>query len=402
MLNKLYRYVIAVAVWFISMAMEASTGHVIVAFDRAIPNYESTYRDVRTLSMIDNFIRNEINFDNLYVSVVGYAMNGGYPDIDDFVVLYTDKDSNSILWRDYNSLRELFPYWPMGEPAKMNNYDRPGSMQSLAKPYCVMETAVNDDNSAAGSTFVVFVTDEKVQGVDDDYNREWDEMSWYNRRAYERIHDTVFKKLQQFNETYRFEFRNRKTIDRDYVIASYELLPAAQPSIYSVSNLPSPLPIKRVRGGFTLACQVESHNPNYKVKDWALYSSSDSLFKRNEEGQVFIESSELKDGDTLEIRMIMRMSDNLYGGFLLSRRNCAGMALKQAVKLQDEAKVLGLMPLSDVFWWWSPSDVMTAVMIWDVLILLALIAITAYVFYIVFVIINTYHPNNKDIRLKKI
>ena len=157
-----------------------------------------------------------------------------------------------------------------------------------------------------------------------------------------------------------------------------------------------------MRGGFTLACQVESHNPNYKVKDWDVYSSSGSLFERNENGQVFIESSELKDGDTLEVRMIMRMSDNLYGGFLLSRRNCAGMALKQAIKLQDEAKVLGVMPLPDSFWWWFPNDVMTAVMIWDLLILLALIAITALVFYIVFVIVNTYHPSNKDIKLNKI
>lgn len=384
------------------MVAEATTGHVIVAFDRAIPNYEYTYRDARTLSMIDNFIRQELRFDNLYISVVGYSMNGGNPDIDDFVNLYTDKESHSVLWQNYNSLREMFPYWPMGEPTKMNNYYRPGSMQSLAKPYCVMETAVKDANSVADATFVIFVTDEKVQGVDDDYSREWEEMSWYNKGAYERMHDSVFEKLQKFNETYRFEFRCRKTIDREYVIASYELLPAVQPSIYSVSDLPSPLPIKRVRGGFTLACKVESHDTHYEVMDWAVYSSSGSLYKRNNDGNLFIKSNELKDGDTLEVRMIMRMSDSFYGGFLLSRRNCTGMALKQAIKLQDEAKVLGIMPLSDSFWWWTPNDVMTAVMLWDLLILLTLIAITIFVFYVVFVIINTYHPNNKDIKLKKI
>lgn len=401
-MSRFIRYTIVAALWCLSMVVKASTGHVIVAFDRAIPNYEYTYRDVRTLSMIDDFIRQEIRFDNLFISVVGYSMNGGYPDIDDFVVLYTDRENNSVLWQNYDSLREIFPYWPKGEPNIMSNYYRPGSMQSLAKPYCVMETAVKDVNYVADATFVIFVTDEKVQGVDDDYNREWEEMSWYNKGAYEKIHDGVFKKLQQFNETYRFEFRDRKMIDREYVIASYELLPAVQPSIYSVSDLPSPLPIKRVRGGFTLACKVESHVTHYEVKDWAVYSSIGSLFKRDSGGNLFINSNDLKDGDTLEVRMIMRMSDDLYGGFLLSRRNCAGMALKQKVKLQDEAKVLGIMPLSDSFWWWFPNDVMTAVMIWDLLILLALIAITVFVFYIIFVIINTYHPNNNDIRLKKI
>ena len=395
-------FALSVIVWRLPIAAEASIGHVIVAFDRAIPNYESTYRNVRTLNSIDEFIKKEIRFDHLFLSVVGYAMNGTYPDIDDFVVLYTDRDSKPILWQNYNSLRDVFPFWPMGEPTQMNNYDRPGSMQSLAKPYCVMETTVKDENYAADATFILFITDEEVQGVDDDYNREWERMRWYNIRAYEKIHDNVFKKLQQFNETYRFKFRNRNTIDQEFVIASYELLPAVQPSIYSVSDLPSPLPIKRVRGGFTLACQVESHNPHYEVKDWAVYSSSGTLFKRNKKGEAFIKSNELKEGDTLEVRMILRISDNLYGGVLLSRRNCAGMAIKQAVKLQDEAKVLGIVPLSDSFWWWFPSDVMTAVMIWDVLILLALIAITVFVFYIIFVIINTYHPNNNDIRLKKI
>ena len=79
------------------MAAEASTGHVIVAFDRAIPNYEYTYRDVRTLSKIDDFIRKEFRYDNIYISVVGYSMNGGNPDIADFVNLYTDKESHSVL-----------------------------------------------------------------------------------------------------------------------------------------------------------------------------------------------------------------------------------------------------------------------------------------------------------------
>lgn len=400
-MNKSVRYAVAVAAWCISMVVKGSSGHVIVAFDRVIPNYESTYCNVGTLTSIDDFIKKELRFDDLYLSVVGYAMNGRHPNIDGFVAPFTDWGGKPILWQHYESISIFFPNWPKGEPSKIDNYNKPGSMQSLAKPYCVMETSVKDDKSS-DATFILFVTDEKVQGIDDDYSREWEEMSWYNREAYGKIHDSVFKMLQQFNETYRFEFRKRKTIDDEYVIASYELLPAEQPSIYSVSDLPSPLPIKRVRGGFTLACQVESRNPHYEVKDWAVYNSSGSSFERNEEGKVFINSNELKDGDSLEVRMIMRMSDDLYGGFLLSRSNCTGMSLKQVIKLQDETKVLGIMPLWDAFWWWSPDDVMTAVIIWDLIILLILIAITAFVCYVVFVIINTYHPSNENIKLKKI
>lgn len=395
------KYVAAAILCCVELVAYANAGHVIVAFDRAIPHYQSTYRHVSTLDCIDEFIGSAVHFDKLYLSVVGYAMNGIQPDIENFVVPYSDMNGNPILWRQYTPLRTLFPNWPKGEPKRMHRYIMPGSMQSLAKPYCVMETATQNARAEADATFIIFVTDEKVQGVDDNYTREWEEMSWYNKKAYANMQGDVFNKLQQFNETYRFEFRNRETIHSEYVIASYELLPSAQPSIYSVSDLPSPLPIKRVRGGFAIDCQVESRNPNYEVKDWAVYRCSGYQLGKAQKDRIFIQSDELEDGDTLEIRMVMRMTDDLYGGFLLSKENCAGMSLKQAVKLQDEAKVLGIMPLSDCFWWWYPNDVMVAVIVWDLLLLLSLIALTVFVFYVIFVKINTYHPDNKDIKIVK-
>ena len=389
----------------------AKTGHVIVAFDRAIPHFESTYHDKEILSCIDSFISEEVqdkyNVFDLDLSVVGYTLNGNDPDIEDFVLPYLDSENRPVIWKQYSSpLSDIFHSWPKGEPRQMNNYSRPASMQSLAKPYCVMETAVEKESHAVDATFLLLITDEKVQGVDDDYEREWNRMMSYNHDAYTKIQDSVFGKLKRFNEIYRFKSQKRKTIVRhfhnEYVIVLYELQSAELPSIGSVSNLPSPLPIKRVRGGYTLACQVESNNPKYKIKDWAVYNSSDRLFKRDAAGKVFINSDELRDGDTLDIRMILRISDDMYGGLLLSRSNCAGMSLKQVVKIQDEAKIFGMVPLYDSFWWWFHDDVMNAVIIWDLLLLLALIAVLVYVFYRLFVVINSYHPHNEDIKLTKI
>lgn len=401
-MNRIQKYMVVIAASCMLAVAKANTGHVIVAFDQAIPHYKSVYNDASTIYTIDNFLKKEFQFDDMYLSVLGYAMNGKYPSIENFVIPYKDKNNDPITWSQYNSLCDLFPHWPMGEPTGKYQYESPASMQSLAKPYCVMETAIKDKKNIVDATYILFVTDEKVQGVDDDYAGEWNSMRHFNSTAYDKIHDVVFEKLRHFNETYRFELRNRKTIEKDYVIVSYELLPSEQPSIYSVSDLPSPLPIKRVRGGYNLACKVESRNSKYEIEDWAVYSTSGTLFKRKKGGELFVKSSDLRDGDTLDIRMIVRLSDNLYGGALLSRKNCPGMSLRQAVKLQDEAKVLGVMPLSDVFWWWFPNDIMTAVIIWDLLILLALIALTIMAFYMLFVAINTYHPDNKNLRLKKI
>lgn len=233
-------YIFVLIVCSTSMVAEANIGHVIVAFDRAIPNYQSKYSDASTLYSIDKFIKHELKFDSLYLSVVGYALNGKYPSIDRFVIPYTDISGNPILWRNYDPMVKQFPRWPVGEPAETKKYVYPGSMQSLAKPYCVMETAVWEENQQAEATYVLFVTDEKVQGVDDDYAAEWRKMCYYNSDAYARIERQVFLRLQRFNEMYHFEIHKRKTIDNQYTMVMYKLLPASKPSIYSVSDMPSP------------------------------------------------------------------------------------------------------------------------------------------------------------------
>lgn len=392
-------FALSVIVWCLSMAAKASTGHVIVAFDRAIPNYQSKYSDVSTLYSIDNFIKSELQFDDLYLSVVGYTLNGNYPDIDSFVIPYTDSVGNPVLWCDYESLVKWFPHWPDGEPAETKSYINPGSMQSLAKPYCVMETAVWTENQLADATYVLFVTDEKIQGVDDDYAAEWKKMKYYNYEAYERIEHIVFQRLQRFNEMYRFEIRERKTLDNQYTIVMYELLPASKPSIYSVSDMPSPLPIKRVRGGYMINCKVESKDPNYRVCDWIVIGTDGNAFERNGDGNIFVRSGMLNDGDSIEIRMVLQQADSLYGGVLLNEGNCTGMALLQTVKMNDENKIWGVVPLSDTFWWWMPDNVEVAVKIWEYIIFILFISFLVYIYRTLAKYLGLYRPSNKRISM---
>lgn len=392
-------YLIAFIAWSASLVAEASTGHVIVAFDRAIPNYQFKYSDVSTLYSIDDLIKHELQFDDLYLSVVGYTLNGMYPDIDSFVLPYTDSAGNPVLWCNYESLAMQFPHWPLGEPTKTRNYVHPASMQSLAKPYCVMETAVWKESQQAEATYVLFVTDEKVQGIDDDYAAEWKTMIFFNYEAYARIEHQVFQRLQRFNEMYRFELRERKTLYNQYSIVVYELLPTSKPSIYSVSDMPSPLPIKRVRGGHIIDCKVESKDANYKVCDWMVIGADGKAFERNSDGNIFIQSGRLNDGDSIEIRMTLQQTDTLYGGVLLNKSNCAGMALRQAIKMNDENKIWGAIPLSDTFWWWMPDDIDAAVKIWEYIIFILLISILVYIYRTLSKHLGLYRPSNKKISM---
>lgn len=308
-------------------------------------------------------------------------------------------DRKPLIWERYGSLREVFPEWPKGEPRAVYTYAQPGSMQSLAKPYCVMETAVSDDGPTADATYVLFVTDEKNQGVDDNYAGEWQKMRYYNPAAFDRIYDKVFSKLRKFNETYRFELRDRKTIDGKYSIVCYEVIPASQPSIYSVSDMPSPLPIKRVRGGYKIDCKVGSKDPQYKICDWKVIGPDGNAFERDAYGNIFIRSGALKEGDPIEITMDLQLTDGLYNGALLNKDNCAGMTLKQKVKLNDEHKIWGLVPLSDSFWWWYPNNVETAVKIWEYIIFAFFVALLIYIFRTLSKHLRRYKPSNKKISM---
>lgn len=392
-------YTIVVLIYCISIKAEAGVGHVIVAFDRAIPNYQSKYSDVSTLCSIDNFIKQELQFDKLYLSVVGYALNGKYPDIGRFVMPYTDSVGKPVLWCNYESLVKQFPHWPLGEPTGTRNYVNPASMQSLAKPYCVMETAVREKSQWAEATYVLFVTDEKVQGIDDDYAAEWKKMNSYNYGAYKRIEHQVFQRLQRFNEKYRFEIHKRITLYNQYAMVMYKLLSASKPSIFSVSDMPSPLPIRRVRGGYMIDCRVKSKEVNYKVCDWTVIGADGKAFERNSEGNLFVRSSMLNDGDSIEIRMVLQQADSLYGGVLLNKSNCRGMALRQAVRINDGNKIWGVMPLSDTFWWWMPDDVMAAVKIWEYIIFILFISFLAYIYRTLSKYLGLYRPSNKRISM---
>lgn len=399
---KKIAYTFIVVLCSISMVAEANNGHVIVAFDR-FTGFNSKYAEKSTLYSIDSLIKRDLDFDKLYLSVVGYAMNSSNPDIDKFVIPYTDSAGNPILWYNYESLVKLFPQWPEGQPTGLQYYENPGSMQSLSKPYCVMETAVWKNNQQAEATYVLFVTDDKVQGVDDNYAAEWKQMYSYNPSGYKRIERQVFQRLQRFNEMYRFEIQSRVTLqnkyDKKYEVIVYKLLPASNPSIYSVSDMPSPLPIKRVRGGYMIDCKVQSKDAHYKVCDWTVIGADGNAFERNRDGNLFVRSSKLKDGDTIEIRMQLQQTDSLYGGVLLNESNCTGMALCQPVKINNESKIWGVIPLSDFFWWWMPNDVEAAVEIWEYIIFILFICLLAYIYRTLSKHLGLYRPSNRKISM---
>ncbi len=284
-----------------------------------------------------------------------------------------------------------------------------------------METKTSDTTAFVDKTILLIISDQKINGTDDNYNLEWERVSKLplaNIPRFNSIRPEASKTWTAFNDDFKFsriklKYGNRETdevyisADGVYRIVPYEVKTADAPSIHSVTDLPSPLPMKRVRGGFKVNATPHSLNKKYSINHVEIDDAEGNQVAQSNDGSldVLLPSKQIKVGDTIYVKMSLMFNDSLYNGVKISSENPRfkeGMTIKQAIKLQDEAKVMGLLPLSDLFWWWCPNDVFTAVMIWDFIFLLALIAIVGYVLYKLLVKINSYIPSNENIKIKKI
>lgn len=397
--------------------------HYIIAFDLSLwDKYDSDYNSKKVLSRIESLLE-QSGFDGKedYLSIVGYTMYLDPPSQEDFVMPFTWANDGPALWRKTNgeSLEDVFPYWPIGQPELKPDTWKYASMQSLAKPYAVMETAnrfseTGVEHTVSDRVFVLLVTDNVVNGTDDNYFEEWKNVSTCGERSpyktgFDRVKNDVFTTMRGFNELFSFYHIRECNISEDgvYKIIQYEVLPNQIPSLNSVSDFPSLLPLKRIKGGYRMNLEISPINPNYEIKEIQIFDSSGQLLCETHNGvfDVEIPSNDLILGDTLSVAMTLHYKDGVYNGLRMSCNNERyerALVVNQVVKLQDEAKVLGLLPLTDSYWWWSYDDAFTAVMIWDLIILVIFIIAIALVLYICFVIINRYRPSNKNIKIKKI
>lgn len=398
--------------------------HYIIAFDQSIGKYRPDYLSKSILTTLDKVLAdNGFDTDSDYVSMVAYTMEMGNPSIDRFVRPYTSGGS-PVVWRRLGdqSLSSLFPNWPSGQPL-LNQASAPyGSMQSLAKPYIVMETKARPDSQViAGHTYMLMVTDEVVNGVDDNYKHEWNNVatsSGADTHRFNTIAPGVFETMGNFNEEFNFAQvklkRGKSEVSRilvsddgAYKIIPYEVVSVERPSIHAISDIPSPLPIRRVRGGFRLSLDASTLTPKYDIASLTLSDSRGRVIGASPSGRLDIDipSSELAVGDTVSLSMSLNLYDGLYDGILITPSNPRyhdGMTVRQVVKLQDEAKVLGLMPLHDMFWWWCPDDILSAVMIWDAILILIGAVIVGCLFYWWFVRVNAYRPSNDKLKITKV
>ena len=396
--------------------------HYIIAFDQSIGNYKASYASPNTLSILNRIlIESDFDRERDYISIVGYSMPLGNPSMDDFVRPYFDKNGHPIIWNSIAgaSLSEYFPMWPKGQPVLDAGKAPFGSMQSLAKPYIVMATHNQDGNvENADKTMLLIVSDEVINGTDDNYTQEWNHVSvtpGSNTAKFRTLSADVFKTMNNFNEEFKFvqtpmiyngqaQSRIPLTPDGNYKIIPYEVIPAEMPSIHSVTDMPSPLPLKRVRGGYRLNAEVGSINPKYTINEIKITRSDGEVIGESKEGliDVTIPSNAINEGDTMHVSMTLLLKDGMYNGSRISERNeryKTGMTLNQVVKRQEDAKIFGFIPLVDWLWWWYPNDAFKAVIIWDLFLVLILLVIALFLGYRWLKQAATYVPSDESVKI---
>lgn len=394
---------------------EGLSTHFVIAFDQSLETrFHDAYRSGDVLNSVNVVLKNAGYDDSRdYVSVVGYSLAFDNPSVEDFVRPYLDADNNPLIWSKIKSgdLKTAMSNWPYGQP--VFNTSTRGSMQSMAKPFAVMETKRQATASTPRMerTLLLMVTDEVVNGHDDNYANEYQRAGscvGANTARFRELEGQFFGQIREFNEKFKFvQAFDKSVVLGDYKVVPYEVLSADMPSLYSVTDFPSPLPLQRVKGGFRLDTDVAATNGGYAIEKILVFRSNGSCIAYSPDGALHqtLSSGDLTPGDTLYAELTLALNDGLYDGAVISPHNpryANGMTSRQVVRIQDEAKVLGIVPLSDAFWWWFPNDIFTAVMIWDLIILMIVIVAVAYVLYRSFVAINAYSPSNDKIKITKV
>lgn len=394
--------------------------HYIFAFDVAYADRGciNFIADVKMRSIVKAILSNNGFSEEDYISFVSYSIDIDNPNFAKFVTIAKDVKGKSLKWAQYkdanDAMNHLSKNWYDITVGHQLHHGRIASMQSLAKQYILR--AVGSRNKAADETWLLMITDDLVNGVGHSYANEYTTVaSAGNFKAFEKFKKDVFSFMGDFNKKIQFEIIPIKNVGgnstinlglgyRNLRIIAYNAHPTVLPSIQSITDIPSSLPIKRVRGGFDLTLNVNLLSNEFSVNS-VIVKIKENEFLAPLNNSVFINKEMLSDGDSITLTMNMKYIDGVYNGMLISPLKDIyrqGMTLKTKYKMQEDTKIFGLLPLVDSFWWFFPNDVTYAVLTWDVIIILIFIAVVCFTAYKLFRKFTLYRPKNEDIYLDKL
>lgn len=390
--------------------------HFIVAIDGAMPKYTYELFKTSTKDYVENLLNNFFDYNKKdYLSLVTYQIDLSNPDFNRFAFVPQLSNGNRAAWIQLNKV----DFSALGDWASMVaiQHNRlvginKASFQSAAKQY-ILKAVQQNSNIGANETYIILLSDEKVNGVDDNYQLEWNNISTSKGSRIAPYREEVFSKLKNINQRFLFEptkfygqYKHEFAhISKEpFVLAVYKVRPTIIPSIQSIANIPAQLPFKKVRGGYAFDLDLNTIDSMYSVIKTEL-TLNDKNKKYSTKGckqTQTIDKQLLAEGDTVTFKVWLNYKDGIYNGLVMNPYDDdykKGLTITQSVVFKDDAKIFGKIAMPDFLWWFWADDVQAIVIFWDVVFILLFIIIICIFAYKGFKTVTAYIPNNDSIKI---
>ena len=392
--------------------------HFIVAIDGAMPKYTYELFKTSTKDYVENLLNKYFDYNKKdYLSLVTYQIDLSNPDFNRFAFVPQLSNGNRAAWIQQSEV----DFSVLGDWASMVylQHNRlvginKASFQSAAKQY-ILKAVQQNSNIGTNETYIILLSDEKVNGVDDNYQLEWNNISTSKDSRIAPYREEVFSKLKNINQRFLFEptkfygqYKHEFAhISKEpFVLAVYKVRPTIIPSIQSIANIPAQLPFKKVRGGYAFDLDLSTIDPMYSVIKTEL-TLNDKNKKYSTKGckqTQTIDKQLLSEGDTVTFKVWLNYKDGIYNGLVMNPYDedyKKGLTITQSVVFKDDAKIFGKITMPDFLWWFWADDVQSIVIFWDVVFILIFIIIICFIAYKLFRMMTLYIPKNKYIYLVK-
>ena len=237
--------------------------HFIVAIDDAMPKYTNELLKASTKDYVENLLNDYFEYDkNDFISLVTYQIDLSNPDFNRFAFIPLRSDGLPASWIQQDKVNfSSIGNWANLTVNQQNRFVglNKASFQSAAKQY-IMQAVKQKSQVVANETYIILLSDEKVNGIDDNYQLEWNNISSALGSRIAPCKDEVFSTLKGINQKFQFEpvmfygqYKHEFAhIAREpFVLAIHKVRPTVIPSIQSIAkNIPAQLPFKKVRGGY--------------------------------------------------------------------------------------------------------------------------------------------------------
>ncbi len=421
-MKKLIIFLITLCVCAFAKAQlsDSIVRHYVVAIDGACPFYSDVLHSTYAKNKVEQTLKKMEFKKNDYLSIVTYQLDLSNPNFDSFAWSPYDNNNEKIHWRAVNECNlNLLGDWNNLVDQQKNRLKVSAnrySFQTGAKPF-ILKCLQNDSINGANETIILLVSDMEGNSVGNNWNSEWGTMLQQNV-SISQHKEYVDNVIQSIFSSYNFlqvyiegnkqikladGYRN-KGIPYPYVIEVYRLKTTPLP-LHAISSIPAQLPIKRVRGGYTFDLDITSHKNDYTVKKIEL-----TIKKNGKKYQSLgacldtrIDKSNLSEGDTVVLKAWVKYNDGTYNGLIINPYDSNYsdiLTIKQAIIFKDDAKIYGVLPVYDMFWFFWHDDIQSIVIFWDVVIAVLLTLMIIYLIRLYIDKQTIFIPKDKDIKIK--